>query len=169
MYCKQAIINNMQYYKPFVCIALVCLLFAVTSCTQQKGVFEKNTSIPSYAWKKMQVIKGKFEITDTTSRYKLYVVLRHTDAYRYNNIWLHINLQGPGDSISQKIDMPLGTDATGWYGSGMNDIWELRHLLETGHRFKKGIFGYSIQQVMREAPLPEVMSVGFRVEKMTAP
>jgi len=57
-------------------------------------------------------------------------VLRHTDAYKYNNIWLNVGIQPPADSMHyQKVDLSLGTDATGWMGTGMNDIWEIRQPL----------------------------------------
>lgn len=70
--------------------------------------------------------------------------------------------------FKQKIDLSLGTDATGWEGSGMNDIWEVRKLLnDQPKRFrKKGVYQFSINQAMRDHPLRSVMSAGFRIEKI---
>jgi gliding motility-associated lipoprotein GldH len=67
----------------------------------------------------------------------------------------------------QKIDLKLGDDAMGWEGTGMNDIWEVRKLLNgEPKRFKKaGNYNYSISQIMRDNPLKNVMSAGLRVEK----
>ena len=142
-----------------------CLVFY--SC-KQIDVFEKNTVIPGYAWHSAFTAKGSFTITDTASPYNIYLVLRHTDAYRYNNIWLDIGMQAPGDSLFvQRTDISLGTDATGWEGTGMNDIWEIRKLLNgEPRRFKRaGVYNFSIKQVMRDDPLKNIMSVGLRIEK----
>jgi gliding motility-associated lipoprotein GldH len=148
----------------FTTIAVCGLFF---SCTHT-DVFEKNTTIPGYEWKSSFEIKGNFTVTDTSSAYNTYIVLRHTDAYKYNNIWLNLGIQPPGDSMHfQKIDVTLATDANGWMGSGMNDIWEIRQLLfKEAMRFKKpGTYAYSISQIMRDEPLPAVMSAGLRLEK----
>ena len=155
--------------RPFITYlttASVCCLL-LFSCTHT-DVFEKNTTIPRYEWKSSFEIKGNFSITDTAAAYNTYIVLRHTDAYKYNNIWLNLGIQPPGDTIHyQKIDVTLATDATGWSGSGMNDIWEVRQLLfREAMRFKNpGTYTYSIAQIMRDDPLPAVMGAGIRLEK----
>ena len=137
----------------------------IVSCTQLE-IFEKNTTIPRYEWKSNFIIKGSFSITDTSAAYNTYIVLRHTDAYKYNNIWLNVGIQQPGDSMHfQKIDLPLGTDATGWMGTGMNDIWEVRQLLFSKRFIKKGTYNFSIAQIMRDDPLPSIMNAGMRLEK----
>jgi len=149
--------------KVFTFLLLVLSLF---SCSQIE-VFEKNTSIPGYEWKTDYPAKGSFTIRDTVSSYNIYIVLRHTDAYRFNNIWLNIGLQAPGDSLHyQKVDLPLGNDAAGWEGTSMDDIWEVRKPLALNKRFiKAGQYQFSIFHIMRDNPLKAVMSAGLRVEK----
>ncbi len=149
------------------------LLLAVIGCVlfscRQIDVYEKNTPIPKYEWQRNFAANGSFTIKDTSAFYNVSVVLRHTDAYAYNNIWLNIGLQSPGDSMYfQKIDLLLGNDANGWEGAGMNDIWEVRKLLNgQARRFKKaGTYQFQISQLMRDEPLKNVMSAGLRVEKM---
>ena len=139
----------------------------ISSCTPIE-IFEKDTIIPQYEWQQNFSAKGDFLITDTVSAYSIYLVLRHTDAYQYNNIWLKIGLQPPGDSMHfQKVDLKLGDDANGWEGTGMNDIWEVRKLLNgEPRRFKQGgKYSFDIAQVMRDNPLLHIMSVGLRIEK----
>ena len=131
-------------------------------------LFEKNTSIPAYKWSSGFSASGSFQITDTLAAYNIYIVLRHTDAYEYNNIWLNVGLQSPGDSMYfQKVDLSLGSDAKGWEGTGMNDIWEVRKLLSgQPRRFKKaGLYSFKIFHIMRDNPLNGIMSAGMRLEK----
>ncbi len=157
----------MKWSFSFVIPSLFSLLL-LTSCGAI-NLYEKNTAIPNYAWKAGFEAKGSFDITDTIHPNKIYVVLRHTDAYRYNNIWLNVGIQKPGDSMRfQKVDIPLGSDATGWYGTGMNDIWEIRYELNAvAYPFiHKGLYQFSIQQIMRDDPLLQVMSVGMRIERL---
>jgi gliding motility-associated lipoprotein GldH len=144
---------------------LLCALFL--SCTQI-NVVEKNTNIPGHNWKSAFAATGSFDIKDTATIYNMYVVLRHTDAYQYENIWVNIGLQAPGDSMRYtRYNIQLAKGATGWEGKGMDDIWEVRKLVETnGQAFKKkGIWHFAINQLMRDNPLPHILSAGLRVEK----
>ena len=81
---------------------------------------------------------------------------------------LDVSLQSPGDTMfTQKVNLSLGSDAQGWEGTGMNDIWEVRKILNgQPRRFRKtGVYRYSIRQVMRDEPLEHIMSAGLRIEK----
>jgi gliding motility-associated lipoprotein GldH len=148
----------------FLLVAIsCCLLFC--SCTKL-DVFEKDTTIPQYLWAGTFKPSFGFDITDTTVQYKLFIIVRHTDAYRYDNIWLNIGSKFPGDTMSyQKLELQLGNDATGWEGNGMDDIWEVRKSIAKG-AFRAGKYTFSIAQIMREDPLPNIMSVGVRIEKV---
>jgi gliding motility-associated lipoprotein GldH len=152
----------------FISMVLICSVICVISCSKI-DVFEKNVSIPKLSWQYNFRPQFDFTITDTSSSYNLYLVIRHTDAYRYNNIWLNVGIQPPGDTLNYKrLDVLLGTDANGWYGSGLDDIWEYRKLITNGpYQFKKkGDYKISLAQIMREDPLNNIMSVGLRVEKI---
>lgn len=149
-------------------VLIISVSLWLTACTRL-DVFEKNIVIPKNQWLYSLQPTFDFTITDTTASYNLYIVLRHTDAYRYNNIWLNVGTQSPGDTIRyQKFDLQLGTDAKGWEGTGMDDIWEVRKLITNGPvRFnKEGNYRFSVAHIMRENPLPNIMSIGIRVEKV---
>src|SRR5689334_17547184 len=114
--------------KKLIALLLVFVSF-ITAC-QTIDVFEKNVSIPNHEWSNAFRPEISFEISDTSSLYNIYVVLRHTDAYRYKNIYLNIYTQVPGDTISKaRVDLQLATDDKGWLGSGMDDIFEHRILI----------------------------------------
>ena len=139
------------------------------SACKQLDVFEKNVVIPKNQWQYSLKPSFDFTIKDTSASYNVSVVLRHTDAYRYNNIWINLGTQSPGDSVRyQKFDLQLGNDARGWEGTGMDDIWELRKLITNGPvKFNRaGNYDFIVEQIMRENPLPNIMSVGIRVEKV---
>jgi gliding motility-associated lipoprotein GldH len=134
------------------------------------NLFEKQAVIPSQQWFYNQVPQFTFHIDDTTSLYNVYIVLRHTDLYQYNNIWLRIGLKTPKDSSDfQNINVILGTDSKGWQGSGMDDIFEVRKNISAApFTFKTpGDYTFSVAQIMRENPLNYILNVGIRVEKVS--
>jgi gliding motility-associated lipoprotein GldH len=145
--------------------------FYLTSCNQI-NVFEKDAVIPNHEWQYNYVPSFQFTVTDTASKYHVYVVLRHTDAYRYNNIWLNIGFQTPVDTMRKaQYEFSLGNDINGWEGTGMDDIWEVRKLITNGpleyFTFKTpGEYKFTLAQTMRENPLPNIMNAGIRVEKV---
>jgi gliding motility-associated lipoprotein GldH len=149
-------------------VLIIAVSWWLTACTQL-DVFEKNVVIPKNQWSNSLKPDFEFIIKDTTASYNLYVVLRHTDAYHYNNIWLNLGTQSPADTMRyQKFDLLLGTDAKGWEGTGMDDVWEVRKLITNGPvKFNRaGTYKFSVAQIMRENPLANIMSVGIRVEKV---
>ena len=164
---------NRKAYLPanqqrFLFVLLISATAWLNACTQL-DVFEKNSPIPKNEWSYNLKPTFDFTINDTTASYNLFIVLRHTDAYRYNNIWLNVGTQSPKDTVRyQKFDLQLGNDAQGWEGTGMDNIWELRKMITNGPvKFNKaGTYHFSVAQIMRENPLPNVMSVGIRVEKV---
>jgi gliding motility-associated lipoprotein GldH len=141
----------------------------LTSCTQDIGVFEKDISLPGQEWEssfKPQII---FSVSDTSSLYNIYLVFRHTDAYNYNNIWIRAIVQEPGDPKpkSRQYDLTLATNDKGWLGSGMDDIYEQRVLIQAETKFNRiGDYHFTLEQIMREDPLLHVLDAGLRVEKI---
>ena len=132
-------------------------------------MYEKTTPIPDQAWFYNNKPSFTFAITDTTGLYNIYIVIRHTDAYQYNNLWLTLGSGAPSDTMRfQKINLELGSDAKGWLGSGMDDIFEVRKNITQGPvPFKKaGNYTFTIAQIMRENPLKHILNIGIRVEKV---
>ena len=146
----------------------ILLLTIIASSCIKIDQFEKTAQIPSRKWFYNNSPAFTFHISDTTSLYNLYIVLRHTDAYNYNNIWLRLGIQFPRDSVHfQNINLILANDAKGWEGTGVDDIFELRKNISQGPvPFKKaGDYTFTVSQIMRQNPLENILNVGVRVEK----
>ena len=125
-------------------------------------------SIPGQEWAGSFKPEVTFTISDTVSSYNIYVVIRHTDAYNYNNLWINATVLQPGDTSphSQRYNLILATNEKGWLGSAMDDIYEQRVLIQTQTKFQKpGDYHFSFQQIMREDPLQHILNIGLRVEK----
>ena len=164
------IVNNFSL-KRYLSILLIACCLSWAGCSLPSDVFEKDIALPGQQWAGNFRPTISFDISaqDTVNRYNVYLVLRHTDAYNYNNIWIRGTVRQPGDtaSRSERYDLSLADNEKGWTGSGMDDIYE--HRIEIQHLTKfdhPGTYSFTLEQIMREDPLKHVLNVGVRIEKV---
>lgn len=143
----------------------IYVLLFVTSCTPV-DIYEKSVTIPGHEWKSSYKPDFDFVISDSVSLYKIFLVLRHSDKYNFNNLYINLHITTPGQDTATIIrrDLQLATNE-GWLGTGMDDIYEYRLQLADGQPLKAGPYKFIIEQIMREDPLKNVLNVGLRLEK----
>lgn len=148
-------------------IFFFAVIAATAGCTTKVGVFEKNLAFKKHEWPAKQPATVDFAISDTTALYNIYIVLRHTDAYSYNNIWLKVSRKGPDTTYVQQMELRLATNDKGWLGTGIDDIWEVRtKITQAPARFpKSGNYQFVLEHIMRQDPLMHIMNAGIRIEK----
>ena len=161
------------YFTKIVAVkrAFLCLtaIVVITSCNWTTGVFEKNMPFDNHEWPSSLKPDIVFEISDTVSLYNIYIVLRHTDAYHFNNIYVRATVREPGEEKGRSgdYDLQLATNGKGWIGTAMDDIYDARLLVQPKTRFRKsGIYHITLEQLMREDPLKNVLAAGLRVERV---
>jgi gliding motility-associated lipoprotein GldH len=149
------------------CFGVFVLWLLFASCSTL-DVYEKTVFFPEHQWKNSQQCSFSFQIQDTLSSYNIYAIIRHEDAYHFNNIWLNIATQAPGDSVkNQLVNVQLANNKKGWLGTGMDDVFDHRALITRSPvKLKKGNYLFTIQQNMREEPLQFILNAGIRVEKV---
>lgn len=134
--------------------------------------YQEHFNVPGNAWDYSFRPEFNFEITDTAALYQLVFLVRHTDAYAYNNIWLLLDTRAPGDSVfhPMRVEVPLAANTGQWLGRGTGEIYEQRvaiNNLSTPAVFsRKGRYTIRMAQDMRTNPLRDVMQVGLRLEKL---
>ncbi len=159
----------MKWTKRLLLCLVSCALFLYSCGTLD--LFERSVAIPGHAWKSNYKPSFTFTIKDTSSPYDLFLILRHNDKYSFNNIYINLYAQTPGTDSPQaaRYDLVLGTDEKGWLASGMDDIYEHRIALtptdQPSYFRKPGNYTFTIEQIMREDPLKNVLNVGLRIEK----
>jgi gliding motility-associated lipoprotein GldH len=160
----------MVYKKLAAVAALVLITCSLFLSCNTIDLYEKVAAIPKQAWAASYKPQFKFTIRDTSVPYQVFVILRHNEKYNFNNIWINLYTQSPGDS-AQKVqyELPLANGDKGWLGTAMDDLYEHRIALTPANQdfyFKKpGEYLFSIEQIMREDPLENVLNVGLRIEK----
>lgn len=157
------------HFIPFTLFLTLLLIMLLSVSCGTTDVFEKNVNIPGHEWSSSFQPEIGFEIRDTTAFYNIYVVVRHTNAYRYNNLWVNLYVQLPDTTFRNRLDLRLATDDKGWLGSGMDDIYEHRILVNRNgpqQFIRPGRYVFRLEQIMREDPLQHVLNAGIRVEKL---
>lgn len=144
---------------------LLSFIVFIASCTPV-NIYEKAVTIPGHAWKSSYRPSFDFNITDSNSLYNIFLVLRHTEKYNFNNLYVNLYIKAPGIDSATIIrrDLPLATNE-GWLGTGMDDIYEYRIPLAERQPLKAGSYMFIVEQIMREDPLENVLNVGLRLEK----
>ena len=155
-------------HKSFLLRVFVFSSLLFSSC-ETIDLYERTVPVPRHEWSSTFKPEFRFNIKDTTVPYRVFITVRHTDQYNYNNIWVNLHTTSPGDSARQvQYELPLASKQ-GWLGSGMGDIYDHRIAITPPDQdlyFRRsGEYIFRLEQVMREDPLQHVLDVGIRLEK----
>jgi gliding motility-associated lipoprotein GldH len=146
-------------------IYIIFLFFAIFSACRQPSVPEKMVTFSQHQWKVDNRVKIEIENSDSISFYNIFVVIRHTTAFKYNNLLLHYTAFAK-DTVTSKINIPLGNGRQ-WNGDALDDIVETRVKINTQpQKLKKGNNIFMLQQLMPDSVLDNILNVGVRVEKI---
>lgn len=146
------------------------VLLGLSGCADHV-VFQADEAVPDGQWSREHKPEFSFDISDTVSRHDLYIDIRHTGDYPFSDLFLFVDLHGPGDRHMRDTVECLLADPTGrWYGKGLGyvfaDRYEAHVLYKLGNRFPAaGRYSIRLEQAMRTDTLPGVMDVGISVER----
>lgn len=144
---------------------LIMLLYI--ACDSQRVYDTFSPIADTKGWNYDQKMSFEVPIIDTTSRYNIYINLRHTTDFPYSNIWLKINTIFPsGKKIEGRVNLPLADKSGKWYGSGSGDIITIQIPIQENAQMREtGNYRFDINQDMRMNPLSNILDVGIRIEK----
>jgi gliding motility-associated lipoprotein GldH len=147
------------------------LIMMLASC-RHAPQYQDHYNIPGSAWDAGYKPVFRFTITDTAAAYQLFLLIRHTDAYPFSNIWMNMESRAPGDSVwgKTRVEIPLAAPSGQWLGRGLGELWEQRVPITTPARpaffARKGEYSVRLIHDMRRNPLPEVLTIGLSLEKL---
>ncbi|WP_340154543.1 gliding motility lipoprotein GldH [uncultured Winogradskyella sp.] len=149
--------------------------FLITSC-DSNAVFDEYQSVPN-EWNKDSVASFNFKAPDTINNYNLYVNLRNTDAYKFSNLFLLVELNYPnGKAVKDTLEYKMAAPNGELLGTGFSDIKENKlwfRGFKTPFKFsEEGDYTVNIQHAMRNngevngvENLQGITDIGFRVEQ----
>ena len=148
------------------------LYFVLLASCRPSPQYQDHYNIPDGAWQASYKPEFHFTITDTAAAYQLFLLIRHTDVYPFSNIWINMDSKAPGDTSwgKTRIEIPLAAPSGQWLGRGAGELWEQRVPITTPMRpaffAKNGDYTVRLSHDMRRNPLPEVLTIGLRVEQL---
>ncbi len=151
-------------------------MFLIAVSCDSNRVYDEYKSIPDQ-WHKDSVVSFKITPPDTINNYNLFVNVRNTNAYKYSNLFLVVELNYPNgktlkDTLEYRMAAPDGT----FLGSGFTDIKENK-LWYKGYDQpfvfnEAGDYKIKVQHAMRKngdvngvLNLEGITDVGFRIEQ----
>jgi gliding motility-associated lipoprotein GldH len=153
-------------------IAMLLLGVVLSSC-DSNTIWSESKSISDGFWSKDAVLHFNLPQVDSLATYNVFLTVRNTNDYKYNNLHVIVVLEYPFgkkviDTIEYRMAKPDGT----WLGSGMGSVKENKLWLKEGFQFKEaGNYNISITHAMRNngeadgvSNLEGITDVGFSVE-----
>ncbi|KJD31257.1 gliding motility protein GldH [Tamlana nanhaiensis] len=158
-----------------VILLLVIVVISAMSCDSNR-VFDTFKSVPNQ-WHKDSIVSFNITPPDSTNAYNLFVNLRNTNAYQFNNLFLIVEMQFPhGKTIKDTLEYRMADPTGKLLGTGFTDVKENKLWYKEGVVFNEtGNYTVNIQHAMREngkvngvEELTGVTDVGFRVEHIAS-
>lgn len=155
---------------------LACFVLLITgalaSCNSGNQ-FSENRSLPGY-WDRDNAIEFTIPQLDSLKKYNIYINVRNTNDYRFNNIFLIVSMQFPHgrvntDTLEYRMANPDGS----WMGKGIGSIKENKLWYKEGVSFfEKGNYTISISHAIRNngevegvTKLDGITDIGILVEE----
>ncbi|GAA4295596.1 gliding motility lipoprotein GldH [Aestuariibaculum suncheonense] len=154
-------------------LAIVSLVFV--SCDSNR-VFDEYKSVPN-AWHKDSVVSFNITPPDSSNAYNLFVNLRNTNAYKYNNLFLIVEMVFPhGKTVKDTLEYRMADSSGKLLGTGVTDTKENKLWYKEGVVFSEsGNYQVNIQHAMRENgkvngvdELEGITDIGFRIEHINS-
>ena len=156
------------------------LVFFITlmlfiSC-DSNHVYDVYKSVPN-SWHKDSIVSFNITPPDSINTYNLFVNLRSTNDYKYNNIFLIVEMAFPhGKTIKDTLEYRMAEPNGKLLGTGFTDVKENKLWYKEQVVFnEKGDYVINIQHAMREngkvngvVALEGITDVGFRIETPTS-
>lgn len=158
--------KNRQSHWPFFLI-LIFITLGASSCIR-KSAYENFVKLPDNQWDVHQRLSFEIPVEDTLASYNVFISLRNTDEYPFQNLFLFIETFSPeGKSIRDTFECYLADESGKWIGKGLGSHKQSQFKFKSNVRFpKSGNYTMVIEQAMRQPLLRGVSDVGVRLEKL---
>jgi gliding motility-associated lipoprotein GldH len=100
---------------------LFALLIIFNSCDPQR-VYEKNIRVNPNGWPAGEKVLFEVPVNDSLILHNFYINLRHTENYKFSNLFLFIDTYFHGGSHARDtIELILADNTGKWYGKGFGN------------------------------------------------
>ncbi|QAA82161.1 gliding motility lipoprotein GldH [Aequorivita sp. H23M31] len=155
-------------------LALFLLVGCVVSC-DSNTVFSETKAMDGF-WGETEVVDFNLPQLDSLKNYNIFVNIRNTNEYKYNNIFLIVSINFPyGKTVTDTLEYRMANPDGSWMGQGIGDVKENKLWYKEGVRFfEDGNYNVTIEQAMRNngsvegvRKLEGITDVGLSIEENT--
>ena len=142
--------------------SLLFLVYCNTNTESSYSVFEEDS------WHADSIITLNHSVVDSITKHNLYLKIRHTTDFEYQNIFLFVDFQEKRDTIEVNLSEKNGK----WLGRGLGGVKEVEYCFakETIFNSKK-TSNVTVEQAMRYGDQPVitnlkgVIALGINIKK----
>ncbi|WP_375238564.1 gliding motility lipoprotein GldH [Aurantibacter sp.] len=152
---------------------LFLLILFCFSCDSQ-AVFDEYKSF-SNAWNKDEIVSFNVNPNDSINPYNLFVNVRNTNAYKYKNLFLIVEMDFPnGKVVTDTLEYNMADKTGALLGEGISTTKTSKLWYKEAVKFlEHGDYKVKIQHAMRKngevngvVNLEGITDIGFRIEKI---
>lgn len=154
-------------------VVLLFGLLLLASCNSDIVVSESR-SLPGY-WDKDEVIEFSVPQLDSLKKYNVFVNVRNTNDYPFNNLFLIISMEFPyGKTIVDTLEYKMAYPNGEWMGEGIGDVKDNKlWYKENVSFFEDGDYNITITHAVRNngevegvRRLEGITDVGYSIEEI---
>jgi gliding motility-associated lipoprotein GldH len=146
---------------------ILSLFLAVTffGCNNNV-IFSEYRMISDAGWNKDTVFSFDVEISDTVSSYEIDFLVRNTDNFPRQNLWLNVVKIKDDNVFTDTVNIYLSDDYGKWRGKGIGSYFDNEIIYKQNVKFyKSGKYTYKLLHIMRTENLVGLKYVGLQIAK----
>jgi gliding motility-associated lipoprotein GldH len=153
-------------------LAIAALLFVFVSCDSEMVMGEMR-ELPG-SWDKNDKLTFQISQLDSLKKYDLFLHIRNTNDYPYNNIFLIASLEFPhGKTLVDTLEYRMANADGTWLGTGIGTVKENKlWFKENITFFEEGVYTLHLSQAVRNngavhgvTQLEGITEVGYSIEE----
>lgn len=153
-------------------LALFLTAVLLVSC-ESDTVFSEVKAMEGH-WGAEEVVEFKIPQLDSLKKYNLFLNIRNTNDYKYNNLFLIVNMNFPnGKTVTDTLEYRMANPDGSWMGQGIGAVKENKlWYKENVQFFEEGTYTVDIAQAMRNngevegvTKLEGITDVGISIEE----
>lgn len=153
-------------------LAILLTVVFFVSC-ESDTVFSEIRAMDDH-WGANEVVAFTLPQMDSLKQYNLFVNIRNTNEYKFNNIFLIVSINFPhGKTVTDTLEYRMANPDGSWMGQGIGNVKENKLLYKEQVQFsEEGNYTVDIAQAMRNnsevegvTKLEGITDVGFSIEE----
>jgi gliding motility-associated lipoprotein GldH len=153
-------------------VVLIFAFLLVMACDTENNVGEMKSIIGG--WNMNDEIQFTLPPLDSLKKYDVFLHLRNTNEYPYNNIFLIVSMNFPhGKTVTDTLEYRMAAADGTWLGNGIGDVKESKLWYKEGVTFfESGNYSLTVSQAVRNngnvggvSKLKGITEVGYSIRE----